>query len=217
MTTQQYEALCRLFIAEQLGLGVTEVRSGRVSSITRAGLHEYNHQIDLYWETWDFLTRHLNIANAKWRGRVAVSLADVLLLKQVQLQVGAHKAVLITNSSFSPQAQYAAEDEGIALLIVRPTFTDPTLPAIGPEQIQARLRERAERSGPLYTFQAVKKCLEPSAAGALLGSLDPTASKRSASPTSEGPRLPVQPATKDALPPYRAGPDGGKSGFYRTK
>src|SRR5438128_1756563 len=83
-------------------------RSSRGSSITRAGLHEYNHQTDLYWETWDFLTPHLNIANAKWRGRVAVSLADVLLLKQVQLQVGAHKAVLITNSSFSPQTQYAA-------------------------------------------------------------------------------------------------------------
>src|SRR5438132_8161924 len=146
MTTQQYEALCRLFIAEQLGLGVTEVRSGRVSSITRAGLHEYNHQIDLYWETWDFLTPHLNIANAKWRGRVAVSLADVLLLKQVQLQVGAHKAVLITNSLFSPQARYAAEDEGIGLLIVRPLFKYRSWPKIGPAAIQARLQEQAKRS-----------------------------------------------------------------------
>src|SRR5262249_59991356 len=124
----QYECLCRFFIADQLDLGLEEVRSGWVASPIFSGIHEFNHQIDLYWETGDSLTRQLNIADAKWRG-AKVCLADVLLLREVQRHVGAHKAVLITNSQFSPHAEWAAEQAGIGLVIVRPAFCYDALPA----------------------------------------------------------------------------------------
>jgi hypothetical protein len=218
MTSQQYESLCRFFIADQLGMRVDEIRSGRVANPAHAGLHEYNHQIDLYWEAWDFLTCHLNIANAKWRGRVAVSLADVLLLRQVQTKVGAHKAVLITNSLFSPQAQFAAEEEGVALLIVRPAFAYRSLPKVGTETIQAQLQERAKTCGPLYTYHAIRKGLEPVSTATLLGGLlADSVAPSGARVTPRQCQLPGSPVSKAAPPPYHGGwPRGGPPG-YRTK
>src|SRR5947209_11276192 len=135
MTSQQYEALCRFFVARELDIDVDLVKSARMPNPTRRNFFPYSHQIDLYWETWDLLTAHLNIANAKWRQKGVVGVAHVLLLRQVQLKVGAHKAVLICNRGFSARARDAAEDDGIGLLVVRPTFRPRVLPTTRPDAI----------------------------------------------------------------------------------
>ena len=101
MNSQQYEELCRFFLADKLGVSTDEVRSARIPNPRRPGLPEYKHQIDLYWETGNELTLYLNIANAKWRSTRKVDQGEVLLLQQVKQKAGAQKAVMITNSGFT--------------------------------------------------------------------------------------------------------------------
>jgi|GEM_PF-6599030 len=130
MTSIQYEELCRWFIAGQLKIPVEQVRSVRIPNPEREHretlikLVPFQHQIDLYWETANAELRYINIANAKWRSRDPVHQHDVLLLQQVKLKVGAHKAILITNSSFTAHAEQAAWDEGIGLLLLRPALAN---------------------------------------------------------------------------------------------
>jgi hypothetical protein len=47
MESNQYEELCRLFIAEQTGLPAEAVQSVSIPNRNRPGLPEYKHQIDL--------------------------------------------------------------------------------------------------------------------------------------------------------------------------
>ena len=105
MTSKQYEELCRFFVAEQLKLPLSCVRSLHVANPERppelwhTNLGPYRHQIDLYWETPGQTTSYLNIANAKWHQEGdKVGLKDVLLLQQVRSKIAAHKALLITNT-----------------------------------------------------------------------------------------------------------------------
>ncbi len=73
MTSQQYEELCRFFIANQLKIDIAQVVSRNIANPRRepeldgCDPQPYTHQIDLYWETEDGLARYVNIANAKWR------------------------------------------------------------------------------------------------------------------------------------------------------
>ena len=67
MKSEHYEELCRRFVAEQTGLSVEEILSGKIPSPARPSLPEYQHQIDLHWESGDEFARYFNIANAKWR------------------------------------------------------------------------------------------------------------------------------------------------------
>ena len=210
MTSQQYEELCRYFVAHQLQMDVGLVRTGNFVHPTRAEMHDCRHQIDLYWEVWNFLTPYLIIANAKWRAKGCIGHASVLLLRQVQRSLGAHKAVLMTNSRFSGAAQKAAEEEGIGLLIVRPTFAAAALPALGRGRIQAAIQEAARGNPCLYAYEPVLKGLTRAAVPCALGSFvtegAPAASRRvGAAVSPEG-----LPANKQL-----AGPD--RSGGYPTR
>ena len=162
MDSEQYEELCRLFIAEQLEVPVSSVQSVSIPNPTRPGLPKYKHQIDLYWETGNPMALYLNIANSKWRGGAArVDQPDVLLLQQVRQQVAAHKALMITNTGFTRGAVAAAKDHGIALHVVQPQFDVSTLPCGDRGAIQGALdvlQGRIER--PLYSFHVEHRGLE---------------------------------------------------------
>lgn len=152
MDSDQYEELCRHFIAEQTGLPVEDVKSVSIPNPERPGLPVYRHQIDLYWETGDPIALYLNIANAKWRGSASVEQGEVLLLQQVRQQVAAHKAFLITNVGFTAGAIAAARDHGIALHLVAPNFDTSGLPRGDRAAIQGALRDRASQTtGSLYS------------------------------------------------------------------
>jgi hypothetical protein len=94
MKSQQYEELCRHFLAEKLGVSVDHINSVRIPNPARPGLPAYQHQIDLYWETESDLVKYLHIANAKWRGNAKVDQPEILLLQQVKQDVAAHKALM---------------------------------------------------------------------------------------------------------------------------
>ncbi len=156
----QYQELCRHFVSEQAGLREEQVMSVTVPNPRRAGLPEYKHQIDLYWETGDSIALYLNIANAKWRGTALVDQPDLLLLQQVRQQVAAHKAFMITNTGFTAGAVAAAKDHGIALHVVAPTFDTRVLPRRGRLAIGQALRDMASpATGPLYLFRVENRGL----------------------------------------------------------
>jgi hypothetical protein len=111
MNSEQYEELCRRFIAKMEGLRLEDVRSERVPSPTGPGVPQYEHQIDLRWETGGAVAKYVNIANAKWRSKDKVDQPDVMLLHQVLQDVRAHKAVMITNMGFTQGAIAAAKDK----------------------------------------------------------------------------------------------------------
>ena len=120
MTGTQYEELCRLFLADKLGIPIKEVQSVKIPNPKRLDLPEYNHQIDLYWEDGNQLAQYLNIANAKWRSSCKVEQGEVLLLQKVKEKVFANKSMMITNTGFTKGAKAVAQDEGVALHIVCP-------------------------------------------------------------------------------------------------
>jgi hypothetical protein len=163
MTGPQYEELCRRFVADQTGMPVEAVRSMLLPNPTRhpeswlTRLGPYRHQVDLCWETWEWLTCCLNIANAKWKNRGKVGLSAVLLLQQVRVKVGAHKAVLITNNGYSKVAERAAADEGIGLLIVRPEFDSRALVAGPRAAIQQQFAKLVRAQPRIYSCAVVQK------------------------------------------------------------
>jgi Restriction endonuclease len=101
----------------------------------------------------------VNIANAKWHGSAKVDLEDVLLLQQVRRKVGAHKAMLITNTDFGSGARRAAADEGIALLVVRPVFNPALLDGDPRVHVQDRFKELAAAGATIYGWHVVQKGL----------------------------------------------------------
>src|SRR5260370_29720835 len=101
MTSKQYEELCRYFVAGLFQIPINRVRSIDAANAGPTQLLSCAHQIDLYWEIETPAARYLHVANAKWAAR-PVELGDVLLLQQVKTQVGAHKAILMTNLGFTP-------------------------------------------------------------------------------------------------------------------
>jgi hypothetical protein len=166
MTSQQYEELCRFAIADRLRMQVDRIQSVYVPNKRRkAPWYEfempYRHQIDLYWEVENDITRYLTIANAKWRSKDRVRQEDVLLLAMVRQKVGAHKAMMITNSGFTGVAGVAAEDEGIGLLIVRPNFDSRVLHPTDRAAILKTIRKVAKNSPPAYTYEVNLKGFGP--------------------------------------------------------
>ncbi|HLJ95121.1 MAG TPA: restriction endonuclease [Gemmataceae bacterium] len=163
MTSQQYEELCRFFIADQLHLDISQVVSRTIANPRRepgpdgSDPEPYTHQIDLYWETGDGLAQYVNIANAKWRGHNKVRQYEVLLLQKVREKVGAHKAFMITNSGFTGRAQQVAEDEGIGLLIVRPQFNSRSMHRTRRGQILEYLQDLARQARPIYIHDVLRK------------------------------------------------------------
>ena len=154
MNSDQYEELCRRFVADKVGLPSDAVKSVKIPNPIRPGLPEYQHQIDLYWETGSDIALYLNIANAKWRGSAKVDQPDVMLLQQVRQKVAAHKAFIITNVGFTEGALAAAKDDGIALHIVAPTFKASVLPTGDRAAIQATLQMLASGGlGAIYSHR----------------------------------------------------------------
>lgn len=161
MNCVQYEELCRHFLAQELGLPVDKVLSVRIPNPKRGNVTQYNHQIDLYWETGDEVCVYLNIANAKWRGSVKVGQGDVLLVQQVKQDVSAHKAVMITNTDFTSGAQAAAKDKGIALHIVQPSFESSVLHAKDRAIMQSQIQELAScASQRVFQHRVVHKAFD---------------------------------------------------------
>lgn len=70
-----------------MGLPADKIVSERIANPTRGDLPQYEHQIDLRWETGDGVCLYLNIANAKWRSSAKVDQGEVLLLQQVRQKV----------------------------------------------------------------------------------------------------------------------------------
>ncbi len=84
MNSQQYEELCRYFLADKIGINIDQIKSVHIPNPKRSDLPEYKHQIDLYWEIETELSAYLHIANAKWRSSAKVDQPDVLLLQKVK-------------------------------------------------------------------------------------------------------------------------------------
>ena len=162
MNSQQYEELCRFFLADKLGFPAEKVRSVRVKSPTHPDLLKYEHQIDLYWEDEHELARYLNIANAKWRSKDKVDQGEVLLLQQVEEEISAHKAMVITNTDFTQGARAVAENKGIALHIVRPNFDHAVLHVTDRNVIQTQIQEMSsETTESPYLSQIVYRAFDP--------------------------------------------------------
>jgi hypothetical protein len=163
MTSQQYEELCRFFIAKEMKININQVQSRRITNPCRElepghlEPNPYTHQIDLYWETEDSLARYVNIANAKWRGREPVHQHEVLLLQKVREKVAAHKAFMITNSDYTGRAMQVAQDEGISLLIVRPAFDTHSLHPRRRPFIMKRFLKLAQTASPIYYYEVYQK------------------------------------------------------------
>jgi hypothetical protein len=209
MTGVQYEELCRYFVANQLKMPIENVLSREIRNPWRLGTSgfgvadTYVHQIDLYWETDDGLARYVNIANAKWRTSSKVQQADVLLLQQVRVKVGAHKAIMITNTDFTDVAVRVAKDEGIGLYIVKPEFDTAKMP----ESRNLALAHIRALSAPAYKESAVWKGVDESPAQALGG--------------AGGRGAVIAPAIREGAPvaPGSGGGPGGGDGSgmsYRT-
>ena len=122
---------------------------------------DYQHEIDLYWETESELIKYLNIANAKWRGNDKVDQPEVMLLQQVKQKVAAHKALMLTTQGYTGGAVAVAKDEGIALHIVKPNFDVSILPQRDRNTIQAKLQEIAlVLNQPVFLNEVVHKAFD---------------------------------------------------------
>jgi|GEM_PF-1128405 len=161
MNDQQYEELCRYFLAQKLEMDIERIRSVCIPNPARPGLPQYQHQIDLYWEAESSLGLYLNIANAKWRVSDKVDQPEVLLLQQVKQQVGAHKAMMLTSMGFTTGAIAVAKNQGIALHIVKPKFDVSMLTAQDRSGIQANLiRIASASSQPIFSHEIVHKAFD---------------------------------------------------------
>ena len=162
MTGTQYEELCRFFLADKLEIPIKEVLSVKIPNPKRPDLPEYNHQIDLYWEDGNQLTQYLNIANAKWRSSGKVEQGEVLLLQKVKEKVFANKSMMITNTGFTKGAKAVAQDEGVALHIVCPSF-DRSILSSGlkdREMFQTQLQKLSSNSKVVYSHTTVHRAFE---------------------------------------------------------
>ena len=160
MTSIQYEEFCRFFLAEKLSIPTEEVKSSRIPSPTSPGMPQYSHQIDLYWEDGNELTKYINIANAKWRLSDKVDQGDVLLLQQVKEELDAHKAMMITSTGFTRGAEDVAANKNIALHIVRPTFDYTRLDPKDREIIKAQFHGLFTNGKPVYSHTIVYRAFE---------------------------------------------------------
>ncbi len=158
MTSKQYEELCRYFVAGLFQIPINRVRSIDAANAGPTQLLSCAHQIDLYWEIETPAARYLHVANAKWAAR-PVELGDVLLLQQVKTQVGAHKAILMTNLGFTPGVMTAGLEQGIALYLVQPAFDYRRLHRSDAAIIQSQLQSQARlRSGqPVCIHELILK------------------------------------------------------------
>jgi hypothetical protein len=158
MIRAQYLELCRIAVAHRLKIDPGQVRSRTLRSPRRAGLAPCRHAVDLYWETENSICRYMHVARIGWRSRGKIGDRQIMLLRHVKENVGAHKALFLTNTGFSAKAVLAADDAGIALLIVRPKggISGPvTNSSDRPRPMCKRARK------PRYSLQVVRPGMPP--------------------------------------------------------
>jgi len=154
LRSDQYEELCRFFLSEKFEIPVDRIFSPLVPNPRRPELPEYQHQIDLLWETGNDLAVYLHIANAKWRSSDKVDQPEVMLLQQVKQKVAAHKALMITSTGYTEGAVAVARDEGIALHVLVPAPALEQSMSGNRVQIRERLQSLAGSSpGILYSHR----------------------------------------------------------------
>ena len=209
-TSLQFEALCRHAISRLYTLPISEIHTGRLTGASRNRTHT-QHQIDLHWTISDGVCNYLLFANAKWKSpQFKVTLPDLMTLVGVWHDIGAHKAMLITNTGFHTGVITQAKEKGIALLIVRPTeFFDPTiLPRQNTPQIQQAIEDQAalHPTQPLFTHELIHRAFTLPASFNSAFSTQPSAfppAARSPNPHSEFHNPQSQPPTppQDSSPP----------------
>lgn len=160
MTSIQYEEFCRFFLAEKFSIPIEEVKSRTIPSPTSPDLPQYSHQIDLYWEDGNELTKYINIANAKWRRSEKVDQDDVMLLQQVKEELHANKAMMITSIGFTKGAENVARNKNIALHVVRPTFDYSRLHRKDRKIIKTELQELSTNSNLNYSHSVVHRAFD---------------------------------------------------------
>jgi hypothetical protein len=116
LTPWQYEAFCRHVLSREYRVPLRDIKTGYLESPSKT-----RHQIDLYWTRHDGVCNFLCFANAKFL-KDNIHLTEVVTLLGVQRDIRAHKAMLITNTGYSQNAVCLAQENGIALLIVRPAL-----------------------------------------------------------------------------------------------
>jgi hypothetical protein len=155
VTPKQYRELCRLAIAELLGIGVERVRTRVVPNPRRESVRTYRHHIDLWWEIENKVARYVYIAAVLWQKKGQVTEADVLLIEMVKARVGANQAMLITNTEFSKRAVTVANNEGVALLIVQPLVEPGETSPTRRDLILRELQKIAKRRRRLYAHRVI--------------------------------------------------------------
>lgn len=161
MKSQQYEELCRYFLADKIGIDIKQIESVHIPNPRRSDLPEYKHQIDLYWETGTELSLYLHIANAKWRGSRKVTQTEMITLQQVKESIAAHKAMMLTNIGYTDGAIAVAKDKGIALQIVKPEFDVKHIPAKDRSAMQFVFQEiSVSHQKPIYSFEVVHRAFD---------------------------------------------------------
>jgi hypothetical protein len=199
--SDQYEELCRLFIAEQFGLSADDVRSVTIPNPRRPDLPSYAHQIDLYWETGSDVALYLNVANAKWRGSDKVDQPDVMLLAKVREKIAAHKGFMITSVGFTAGAVAVAKDEGIALHVLTPAVDMASLPSGNRKAIRDSLESLANSSpNPIYSYSVESRGLD-----------DAKAESRAPGRRPQAPSAPSGPQTRVSGPTTTRISGGGET------
>ena len=112
MTGLQYEALCRYVISQLYNVPIEKIFSGHLAGMSNRK-QKFRHQIDLYWDASDGVLEYKVFANARWRMR-PLAVEDVMSLIGVWRDIGAHKAMLITNTGFDIGVIKQAKQKGIA-------------------------------------------------------------------------------------------------------
>jgi hypothetical protein len=131
MKRLDYVEVCRRFVADQFHINLSEVETRRIANPLRGAPFSYQHRIDLYWKTEDRIASYVHVGRVCWRKGAGVGLDQVLALGKARDKLAAHKGVLFTNGGFTQAAVAAAEDDRIALFLVRPTQDVSRLSAIG--------------------------------------------------------------------------------------
>jgi len=153
---KRYEGICRHAISRIYRLPIEQIYSGSVAGLSNQW-HKLKHQVDLYWEASDGVCTYKVLANAKWRNQT-VTLPEMMALIGVWRDIGAHKAMLITNTGFDIGVVEQAKEKGIALLVVRPTIDLREMVAGKIAAVVAEVEKlAAERPEPLFSVEVVRK------------------------------------------------------------
>lgn len=168
MKWQQYEELCRLFIADIFEISIEEVKSVKIPSPTHPDSVKYKKQIDLYWKLENEFYQYINIADAKWRGSDNVSKMMAENLQFVKNDISnINKAILITNTDFDDGVIGIADKYGMGLYIVRPDFDraifEPDLK--DRKIIQNQLQELVDNGKSVYDCKIIRRALDSETAG----------------------------------------------------